>query len=36
MSLIIFFGGVSVVIVVGLAVIIHGFCHYYFEAKKTN
>ena len=36
MSLILFFGGVSIVITVGVAVIIHGYRHHYKEAQKNK
>jgi vacuolar-type H+-ATPase subunit I/STV1 len=36
MSLILFFGGVSIVIMVGLGVVIHGYRHHYLEAQKKN
>lgn len=34
MSLVIFFGGCSLVILAGFAVIIHGIVHHYREDKK--
>lgn len=36
MSLIIFFGGVSIVIMVGIGVVIHGYRHHYLEAQKKK
>ncbi len=36
MSIIIFFGGVSIVIVVGLITVIHGYRHHYIESQKKK
>lgn len=36
MSLILFFGGVGIVILVGTAVVIHGYRHHYREAQKKK
>lgn len=36
MSLIVFFGGVSIVIIIGIATVIHGYRHHYLEAQKKN
>lgn len=36
MSLIIFFGGCTAVILVGLGVVIHGYRHHYLEAQKKK
>jgi hypothetical protein len=36
MSLIIFFGGVSIVIILGLGVVVHGARHHYLEAQKIK
>lgn len=36
MSLLIFFGGTSVVILVGIFVVIHGYRHHYMDAQKKK
>jgi hypothetical protein len=36
MSLLIFFGGTAIVIIVGLAVVIHGYRQHYLEAQKNK
>lgn len=36
MSLIMFFGGVSIVIIIGLVTVIHGYRHHYLEAQKKK
>lgn len=36
MSLFLFFGSVSLVILVGLGVVIHGFHHHFREAQKSK
>jgi len=36
MSIIIFFGGVSIVIIIGVATIIHGYRQHYLEAQKKK
>lgn len=36
MSIIIFFGGVSIVIIIGIFTVIHGYRHHYLEAQKKK
>lgn len=36
MSLLIFFGGVSIVILVGIGTVIHGYRHLYLENQKKK
>lgn len=36
MSVLIYFGGASLVIILGFIVVIRGWRHHYLEAKKNN
>lgn len=36
MSMIIFFGGIAVVLVIGIGTVIHGYRYHYLEAQKKK